>query len=561
MSVKFISKGAIKVMALVCAFASQSLFSNEVKDGHVISGVQGQVEYLGTKATRDIDRTMLEGPVIEDSLITVASVKKSSESPLQFLAKSASYNPATPFFRTGLNLDVVTFSSTLRANSVPPDTNGAIGPEQYIVALNSGIRSFDRKTGLPDGVIDAVVANFFGINATSDPHILYDHFAKVWYLVAMSRDAIQGIDIVFAVSHDCVITDCTEWDFFRVPGTFLAPGSTFPGIDYPMISYDSQAVYITINVWTTGFVNFIGPSLCVFQKKSLLAGNPLMTLFPIFYVSSDPNVYTGFVFPVINYDRESEYGYLIHGTTWFNVPQIYNYLAMFRVLNPGSTSPTLSSPINIQVPPFIAQGISIPHQGNLFPSSNLVDCGPSYICNGVARKGQLFASYGNEVDINGPSLSPDRWRISWTQMDLSGDSTGCSKFVESPTTVPAVVQKGTIEDTSLVNPKNYWMSSIGVNALLDLVITGSTSAADEYINAFYSARKRSDPLNTLRNPILVTDTTIPYNFGAPTPSQRWGDYSSVFVDPCNDINFWLTNEVPGVENGWGIRATELIRLK
>ncbi len=37
----------------------------------------------------------------------------------------------------------------------PPDNMGAIGPAQYIVFVNGRIRSFNKTTGVADGVLDA----------------------------------------------------------------------------------------------------------------------------------------------------------------------------------------------------------------------------------------------------------------------------------------------------------------------------------------------------------------------------------------------------------------------
>src|SRR5688572_28331500 len=42
-----------------------------------------------------------------------------------------------------------------------PDTMGAVGPTQYLVVLNSVVRSFNKNTGLQDGVLDLGLSAFF----------------------------------------------------------------------------------------------------------------------------------------------------------------------------------------------------------------------------------------------------------------------------------------------------------------------------------------------------------------------------------------------------------------
>ena len=47
----------------------------------------------------------------------------------------------------------------------------------------------------------------------------------------------------------------------------------------------------------------------------------------------------------------------------------------------------------------------------------------------------------------------------------------------------------------------------------DLVVVGTVSGTNDYTNVFYAGRKAADQLGTLRDPVLVTNNTNPYNFG------------------------------------------------
>ena len=98
----------------------------------------------------------------------------------------------------------------------------------------------------------------------------------------------------------------------------------------------------------------------------------------------------------------------------------------------------------------------------------------------------------------------------------------------------------------------------------DMVIACTVSGAQDYPNAVYTGRKATDPQNTLRSPVLVTNSMFSYNFGPfvdPTNGnigQRWGDLSSVSLDPKNDLTMWSTQEFAAVQNGWGIQVTQLL---
>ena len=74
----------------------------------------------------------------------------------------------------------------------PPDSMGAAGPSQFVVFVNGRIRTFNKSTGVADGVINADPDVFFssvmtpeappGLNFTSDPQVRYDRLSGRWFL-------------------------------------------------------------------------------------------------------------------------------------------------------------------------------------------------------------------------------------------------------------------------------------------------------------------------------------------------------------------------------------------
>src|SRR6059036_288708 len=89
----------------------------------------------------------------------------------------------------GLSFLGATLAETF--SSFPPDTMGAAGPSQYIVCVNGRIRSFNKSTGVADGVLNANTDVFFQSvmtppvtnNFTSDPRIRYDRLSQRWFVV------------------------------------------------------------------------------------------------------------------------------------------------------------------------------------------------------------------------------------------------------------------------------------------------------------------------------------------------------------------------------------------
>jgi hypothetical protein len=64
----------------------------------------------------------------------------------------------------------------------------------------------------------------------------------------------------------------------------------------------------------------------------------------------------------------------------------------------------------------------------------------------------------------------------------------------------------------------------------------SASAANVYPSIRYSGRTPADPLN------MMETEKIMMNGGGSQTFSRWGDYSSMSVDPLDDCTFWYSTE-------------------
>jgi hypothetical protein len=111
------------------------------------------------------------------------------------------------------------------SGAFPPDTMGAAGPSQFIVAINGRLRSYAKATGTSDGVLEVTMNTFFSpvmtppvaSNFVSDPHIRYDRLSQRWMIVIIDvpggASAIEN-RVLLAVSDGPVMTASTVWSFF-----------------------------------------------------------------------------------------------------------------------------------------------------------------------------------------------------------------------------------------------------------------------------------------------------------------------------------------------------------
>jgi hypothetical protein len=106
--------------------------------------------------------------------------------------------------------------------------------------------------------------------------------------------------------------------------------------------------------------------------------------------------------------------------------------------------------------------------------------------------------------------------------------------LRSPNGTPTVFQQGTYAPDS----DSRWMGSIAMDKLGDMALGYSVSSGSTFPSIRYTGRLATDPLGTME-----AETSIKAGAGSQTGSlHRWGDYSSMSVDPVDDCTFWYTTE-------------------
>ena len=109
---------------------------------------------------------------------------------------AGSSSPQTP----GLSFTGATLADT---GAFPPDSMGTVGPTQFVVFVNGRIRTFNKTTGVADGVINADPDVFFSsvmtpvappvvLTFTSDPQVRYDRLSGRWFLSIIDVPCTNG---------------------------------------------------------------------------------------------------------------------------------------------------------------------------------------------------------------------------------------------------------------------------------------------------------------------------------------------------------------------------------
>lgn len=437
--------------------------------------------------------------------------------------------------------------SLARTQLFPPDSMGAVGPSQFIVAINGLIKTFNKKTGLADGALNIDTDLFFksicqcnSNIGTSDPRIRYDVLTKRWFII-MINTANTRDRLLIAVSNSAIITKSTKWNFFFINT------NTNQFFDQPTLGIDANALYI-------GGVPFnnngeLNSTVYIIQKKSILFNGPIV--YNKFENLAHAKDYQG----VDNASPNSNVGYLISVDS-----SIFGRLVLRRVFNPGTDHPTLSNTIFLTIPA-TAFPIPVDHKGNNFDNTsnkNLgkLDVNDDRLIMAQIKNNSLWTTH--HIGVNNKGISPNningitRTASRWYQIGISKN-------------IPVLKQVGTLFDktpTNSTDAASFFYPSIMVSQQGNLALGCSKAGKNEYINAVTAGRLVTDPLGTLRTPTYITHSQTSYNPpGDSTPSdvvRRWGDYSYTSLDQSDQMTMWTIQEYCNSKNSWACRVAKLL---
>ena len=434
-----------------------------------------------------------------------------------------------------------TLSGTNPTYSYPPDDMGAVGPTQFIVAVNGRIVSFNKSTGVADGVLNTSMDNFFNsvrnASGTSDPRIRYDRLTQRWFLVIINVSTPNRI--LIAVSNSSTITASTTWYFYFIPiDTANPPISSTCLADYPTLGLDANALYIGTNNFCGSPQSFNSTDGYVIRKSSISSGGTMVvTVFRgLVATSSSAGPYT----PqgVDNFDAGSAEGYFIGVDN-----ATFGTLMIRRVSTPGGT-PTISGNISLTVPTTYYP-INVRHKGNTGGSAKYLDALDDRLFAAQMRSGRLWTAHNINVTNAGvASATASRDACRWYE-------------IQSLTSTPALVQSGTVyfpNATTGVDDRNYWIPSVNISGQGHVAMVFSTAGTNEYANVGTVGRLSTDVLGTMQTPVIITASSTAYN----AAYNRWGDYSYVSVDPNDDMTMWCVHQFCDATNSYGVRAVKLL---
>ena len=428
------------------------------------------------------------------------------------------------------------------AGFIPPDPSGDVGPTQILVATQGRIRVFDRAGGL--GSLDVTTDTFFASvrnGGTAQPRVRYDRLSERWFVTMIDVGACPN-NLLLAVSSGPTIVDATSFTFF----SFVAEADHFA--DSPSLGVDRHAVYIGANMFDLSGVGCSSPfdpvrtTVFVIDKADLLDDTLSATAFRNIAGgagAAGPWAPQG----VHNDDPAATEGYFI-GVDFLD----FSLLQIRRILDPGG-SPTISANLPLAVPATaFPQSVPQPAPGPVLDGSDDRLRAAAIRRNRITGASTLWTAHQFEVDATGAaSATGGRVGSRWYEIgDLA--------------TTPSLVQSGTLFDSAVTTPFNYWPPTAIASGQGRMAIAASRASASVvnggYVGVAVAGRLRTDPSGTLGPADLVQSSTFLYDQSG-GPPELWGWNSATVVDPNDDQTIWTFQSYANALNSWGVRVIEL----
>jgi hypothetical protein len=414
---------------------------------------------------------------------------------------------------------LLSFNGIANTGYTQPDANGAVGATQFVEWANAKIAVYSKTNGtLLLGPINAnslwqSLGGQCTLNNAADGIVLYDKAANQWIIHRHAGPVPYQECIAVSTTSDATGT----WHLYDFQLT-----SEFP--DYTKLGVWPDAFYLSSNLLNPTTFAPLGAQVCALDRASMLVGAPasahcfttasnFQTLLPADLDGTTP-------------PPAGSPNYLLNLAT--NSLDLWRFHVDFT--NPANS--TLTGPINIPVASFnrgCGGGVCIPQQSTTQRLDSLGD---------RLMYRLAYRNFGTHESLV----------VSHAVNTHAGQSVGVRWYeIRSPGSTPVKYQGGTFSPDT-----NYrWMSSMAMDKVGDIFVGYSVSSSSMYPATRVTGRVPTDPLGT-----LDVESTLIAGGGAQLPSNgRWGDYTSMAVDPVDDCTFWYVNEFYPTSStkGWTTR--------
>jgi hypothetical protein len=399
---------------------------------------------------------------------------------------------------------------TFSITGAPPDPNSAVGATQVVEIVNTGFAVFSKTGTVLFGPANTntLFSGFGGSCQTTndgDGIVRYDTLANRWVITQFAN-----VNSTTGPFFECVAVSQTS----DATGAYNRYSFQYPNFpDYPKLSVWPDAYYITYNTFNATGTVFLGAESCALNRAAMIAGT---TATQQCFTTS--NSFGGLLPADVDGTAAPPAGapnlQLALGTS--------NTQLVFWKFHVDFTTPantTFTGPTTLTVAAYTTPcgttGTCIPQQGG----AQLDSLGDRLMFRLAYRNFGDHQSLVTSHSVTSGSSVAERWYE--FRLDGSGN--------------PTVFQQSTYAPDATFR----WMGSVAMDKVGNMALGFSDSSSTTHPSVRFTGRLAGDPAGQMTQ----GESTAVTGAGSQTGTlTRWGDYTSMSVDPADGCTFWYTNE-------------------
>ncbi len=395
------------------------------------------------------------------------------------------------------------FEGVSNGGAIPPDPNASVGSTQIMEVTNVALAVYSKTGGTVLGQIptNTLWKGFGGPCETAfnvDPVVRWDTLARRWIFTQFSLDHRRLCVGVSTTADATGSYHRYEFGYQEDP-------------DYEKLAVWPDAYYVTINSGTPG----LPQEACAWDRSRMLRGadaSQQCYFFPAthFLLSADLD---GTKQP-----RRGEPNLLVTLGETDDTLRYFQFHVDWR--NQAATSVTGAR--DLRVAPYTRAcertdyaGDRCVPQANTTQKLDSLSYFPMYRLAYRNFDDHESLVFNHAVDARGAV------GVRWYELRLRGGR-------------PVVRQQSTYAP----DPTYRWMGSVAQNKSGDIALGYSQSSSRSRPSIRITGRLAGDRSNRM----TFRETTVRTGAGSQIGSNRWGDYTSMAIDPSDDCTFWYTNQ-------------------
>ncbi|MFY9549541.1 MAG: carboxypeptidase regulatory-like domain-containing protein [Thermoanaerobaculia bacterium] len=404
----------------------------------------------------------------------------------------------------------------------PPDSDGDVGPNHFVQYINLLATVYDKTGTILLGPLpgNAFWSGFGGHCETSnngDPIVLYDQLADRWFVSQFALPSFPSPPYIqcVAVSVTGDPTGSYHQYEFDLPNQYLN--------DYPKFGVWPDGYYMTFNGFDVFGGGFQGAAIAL-DRSAMLDGNPATMI----------QFNTGLEGGVLPSDLDGSTPPPIGSPNYFVTYEVAPERLLIWKFHADFATPansTFTGPVTVLTDPFVTPVCGATRDQcvpQLDSTEKLETLSQATMFRLAYRNfGDHESLVTNQTVDSGGHVAG----IRWYEIRNPGGTGPVGSGGGSP---PVIYQQGTFAPDS----NHRWMGSIAQDRNGNMALGYSISSSTMFPSIAITGRLAGDPLGQMGGEdVFLAGTGSQVN-----TVSRWGDYSSMTLDPTDDCTFWYVSE-------------------